>query len=99
LKLHNAAADCLWWCCARAPHISLALAGVEIISNGSGSHHQLRKLDTRLDLIRGATSKVRQCITQTDWYADWQAALLGVPCMAVVRFVHVIMRNPSPIPA
>lgn len=41
----------------QAPHISLALAGVEIISNGSGSHHQLRKLDTRLDLIRGATAK------------------------------------------
>mmetsp|Transcript_23328 Transcript_23328/g.59695 ORF Transcript_23328/g.59695 Transcript_23328/m.59695 type:complete len:726 (-) Transcript_23328:433-2610(-) len=41
----------------RAPHIELALAGVEIVSNGSGSHHQLRKLDTRLDLIRGATSK------------------------------------------
>jgi hypothetical protein len=42
----------------QAPHISLALAGVEVISNGSGSHHQLRKLDTRLDLIRGATAKV-----------------------------------------
>lgn len=42
----------------QAPHIGLALAGVEIISNGSGSHHQLRKLDTRLDLIRGATAKV-----------------------------------------
>ncbi|GFR45623.1 hypothetical protein Agub_g7030, partial [Astrephomene gubernaculifera] len=41
----------------QAPHISLALAGVEVISNGSGSHHQLRKLDTRLDLIRGATAK------------------------------------------
>lgn len=41
----------------QAPHIGLALAGVEIISNGSGSHHQLRKLDTRLDLIRGATAK------------------------------------------
>eukprot|EP00775_Hariotina_reticulata_P006615 gene6615-6843_t len=41
----------------QAPHINLALAGVEIISNGSGSHHQLRKLDTRLDLIRGATAK------------------------------------------
>ena len=42
----------------QAPHISLALAGVEIISNGSGSHHQLRKLDQRLNLIRGATAKV-----------------------------------------
>ena len=41
----------------RSPHIDLALAGVEIISNGSGSHHQLRKLNQRLDLIRGATSK------------------------------------------
>ncbi|KXZ51564.1 hypothetical protein GPECTOR_12g527 [Gonium pectorale] len=40
-----------------APHIGLALAGVEVISNGSGSHHQLRKLDQRLDLIRGATAK------------------------------------------
>ena len=42
----------------RAPHIDLALSGVEIFSNGSGSHHQLRKLDQRLDLIRGATAKV-----------------------------------------
>jgi len=31
---------------------------VEIITNGSGSHHQLRKLNTRLDLIKSATSKV-----------------------------------------
>ncbi|GIL46495.1 hypothetical protein Vafri_3475, partial [Volvox africanus] len=41
----------------QAPHITLALAGVEVISNGSGSHHQLRKLNQRLDLIRGATAK------------------------------------------
>ncbi|KAF8062623.1 glutamine-dependent NAD(+) synthetase [Scenedesmus sp. PABB004] len=40
-----------------APHIGLALAGVEVISNGSGSHHQLRKLHTRLDLITSATAK------------------------------------------
>ena len=40
-----------------APHIALALAGVEVFSNGSGSHHQLRKLHTRLDLMRGATAK------------------------------------------
>lgn len=45
--------------CLQSPHIALALAGVEIISNGSGSHHQLRKLNTRLDLILGATAKVR----------------------------------------
>lgn len=40
-----------------APHIDLALAGVSIITNGSGSHHQLRKLHTRLDLMRNATRK------------------------------------------
>ncbi len=39
-----------------APHSRLALCGVEIFSNGSGSHHQLRKLHTRVDLIRGATA-------------------------------------------
>jgi hypothetical protein len=36
----------------------MALAGVEIFSNGSGSHHQLRKLDQRLSLIQSATAKV-----------------------------------------
>ena len=40
-----------------APHIQLSLSGVEVISNGSGSHHQLRKLDTRMDLIQSATAK------------------------------------------
>lgn len=40
-----------------SPHIDLALAGVEIFSNGSGSHHQLRKLDSRIELMRGATAK------------------------------------------
>ena len=40
-----------------APHIGLSLDGVEIIANGSGSHHQLRKLQTRIDLVRGATEK------------------------------------------
>lgn len=40
-----------------SPHIPLSLAGVEIIGNGSGSHHQLRKLHKRMDLIKGATAK------------------------------------------
>lgn len=40
-----------------SPHIGQALAGVEIIGNGSGSHHQLRKLDTRLSHIVSATAK------------------------------------------
>ncbi len=40
-----------------SPHIDLAANGVEIIANGSGSHHELRKLDTRLSLICNATDK------------------------------------------
>lgn len=30
------------------PHVEYGLDGVEIIGNGSGSHHELRKLNTRL---------------------------------------------------
>lgn len=41
----------------RATHIELALQGVEIVGNGSGSHHELRKLDQRLELIVSATRK------------------------------------------
>lgn len=40
-----------------ATHIDLALRGVEIIANGSGSHHELRKLDQRLELMVSATRK------------------------------------------
>eukprot|EP01065_Artemidia_motanka_P046613 TRINITY_DN70_c0_g2_i1.p1 TRINITY_DN70_c0_g2~~TRINITY_DN70_c0_g2_i1.p1 ORF type:complete len:738 (+),score=274.91 TRINITY_DN70_c0_g2_i1:68-2281(+) len=45
----------------QAPHIDLALNGVEIITNGSGSHHQLRKLNQRVDLIKSATAKSGGC--------------------------------------
>ena len=41
----------------KSPHIGFGLDGIEIITNGSGSHHQLRKLNERIDLIRGATAK------------------------------------------
>lgn len=39
----------------QATHIDLALRGVEIVGNGSGSHHELRKLNQRLELIQNAT--------------------------------------------
>lgn len=42
---------------SNAPHIEQALAGAEIFSNASGSHHNLRKLDKRLSLIREACQK------------------------------------------
>lgn len=38
----------------------MGLDGVEIFTNSSASHHELRKLHTRVDLIREATEKVRR---------------------------------------
>ncbi|KAI9850530.1 MAG: glutamine-dependent NAD(+) synthetase [Thelocarpon superellum] len=40
-----------------SPHNHMGLNGVEIFTNSSGSHHQLRKLDVRVELIREATRK------------------------------------------
>jgi NAD+ synthase (glutamine-hydrolysing) len=40
-----------------SPNIYLGLDGIEIISNGSGSHHELRKLQRRVELIQGASAK------------------------------------------
>lgn len=37
----------------------MGLDGVEIFTNSSGSHHELRKLSKRVDLIKEATAKVR----------------------------------------
>ncbi|SCU91513.1 LAME_0E12816g1_1 [Lachancea meyersii CBS 8951] len=41
----------------QSPHIAMSLDGVEIITNSSGSHHELRKLNLRLDLITSATRR------------------------------------------
>mmetsp|Transcript_13444 Transcript_13444/g.13504 ORF Transcript_13444/g.13504 Transcript_13444/m.13504 type:complete len:729 (-) Transcript_13444:309-2495(-) len=41
----------------KTPHTDMFLSGVDIITNGSGSHHQLRKLDSRLSLVKNATLK------------------------------------------
>lgn len=40
-----------------SPHAQYSLMGVEIILNSSGSHHELRKLDMRINLILEATAK------------------------------------------
>ncbi|CAG8545020.1 15878_t:CDS:2 [Acaulospora colombiana] len=40
-----------------SPHIRMGLDGVEIFTNSSGSHHELRKLHRRIDLIKEATLK------------------------------------------
>ncbi|XP_034536588.1 glutamine-dependent NAD(+) synthetase [Notolabrus celidotus] len=41
----------------RSPHIQMSLDGVEIITNSSASHHELRKADQRVNLIKLATTK------------------------------------------
>ncbi|KAJ2899453.1 glutamine-dependent NAD(+) synthetase [Coemansia aciculifera] len=41
----------------QSPHIAMSLDGAEIIVNSSGSHHELRKLRRRIELIREATLK------------------------------------------
>ncbi|GAO47416.1 glutamine-dependent NAD(+) synthetase with GAT domain-containing protein [Saitoella complicata NRRL Y-17804] len=40
-----------------SPHIGMSLDGVEIMTNSSGSHHELRKLYRRIDLMKEATMK------------------------------------------
>jgi NAD+ synthase (glutamine-hydrolysing) len=45
-----------WFVLSR--HIEMGLDGVEIFTNGSGSHHELRKAYVRVDLMKSATSKV-----------------------------------------
>ena len=40
-----------------SPHSLYSLAGIEIVLNSSGSHHELRKLDSRINLIKEATAK------------------------------------------
>jgi NAD+ synthase (glutamine-hydrolysing) len=40
-----------------SPHSLYSLAGIEIVLNSSGSHHELRKLHTRINLIQEATAK------------------------------------------
>ena len=42
---------------SNSPHTALTLNGADIIGNGSGSHHQLRKLDVRVNLMLGAMAK------------------------------------------
>jgi hypothetical protein len=40
----------------------MGLDGVEIFTNSSGSHHELRKLNLRIDLMKAATLKVMERI-------------------------------------
>ncbi|XP_068177532.1 glutamine-dependent NAD(+) synthetase [Antennarius striatus] len=42
----------------RSPHIHMGLDGVEIFTNSSASHHELRKAHLRVNLMTSATNKV-----------------------------------------
>ncbi|KAG0140299.1 hypothetical protein CROQUDRAFT_718696 [Cronartium quercuum f. sp. fusiforme G11] len=53
-----------------SPHIGLSLEGVEIIINSSASHHELRKLHTRIDLIQDATLKVELFVPPLEPFDD-----------------------------
>nr|CAD1819917.1 unnamed protein product [Ananas comosus var. bracteatus] len=55
LDVSLAAETCEELFTADAPRIELSLNGVEVFMNASGSHHQLRKLNLRIDSIKNAT--------------------------------------------
>ncbi|XP_064628246.1 glutamine-dependent NAD(+) synthetase-like [Lineus longissimus] len=42
---------------SKSSHVDMGLDGVEIFTNASGSHHQLRKANIRVDLVTSASSK------------------------------------------
>uniref|UniRef100_H3CCM2 Glutamine-dependent NAD(+) synthetase n=1 Tax=Tetraodon nigroviridis TaxID=99883 RepID=H3CCM2_TETNG len=42
---------------SKSPHIQMSQDGVEIFTNSSASHHELRKADLRVNLIKSATTK------------------------------------------
>ena len=63
---------------ANNPHIHMGEDGVEIFTNGSGSHHQLRKLDTRISLILCGTARVSySTIHQLNIFIIYTAAKPG----------------------
>lgn len=49
-------------------HIDMSMDGVEIITNGSDSHHELRKVHTRVDLVKSATAKVQKKTLRTSFW-------------------------------
>lgn len=69
----------------------MGLDGVEIFTNSSGSHHELRKLHTRVDAIREATQKVIFIFFSTIMIStadiDSSASLVESTCMQINKAV------------
>lgn len=42
-----------------SPSVHMGLDGIEIFTNPSGSYHELKKLQMKIDLIQSATKKVK----------------------------------------
>lgn len=53
----------------------MSLDGVEIMTNSSGSHHELRKLHTRIELMTEATKKVSAGDYHYNCRLTWSLAL------------------------
>lgn len=72
----------------------MGLDGVEIFTNSSGSHHELRKLHTRMELIKEATLKVViwisfSCSLLTDLFS-WEVFIF-TPINKAVTVIGYIM--------
>ena len=79
----------------QASHIDLALVGVEIVGNGSGSHHELRKLQTRMDLIIGATKKCGGIYLYANQRGCDGGRLYFDGCSMIVVNGHVVAQAPQ----
>lgn len=68
----------MYSCCFLSPHIQMGLDGVEIFTNSSASHHELRKADQRVNLIKSATTKV--VIPQQTWNNNLPVHIEKIEC-------------------
>ena len=75
----------------------MGLDGVEIFTNSSGSHHELRKLYTRIELIKEATLKVSQrlqseftCLNDARSLEEYTSTLINKDAMVIVSITMVV---------
>ena len=72
------------------PHAELALNGVEVFMNASGSHHQLRKLDVRLRAFIDAThTRGGVYMYSNHQGCDGGRLYYGIPLLRVLFITHI----------
>jgi hypothetical protein len=83
-----------------APHIALALSGVEVISNGSGSHHQVPRPVPRDRLPPGGRGMLDFRLEW--WLVGRQLGLIGMHLvgepLGLVRSFMTLIRSPCETP-